>query len=217
MRVLIVNPNTSSGVTARINAAAQAVAVKGDRITTVSAASGPELIVTKDDAAAATKGVLQAIVAHNAPIDAIVLASFGDTGAAEVRARFPHLPVLGIAQAAFAEVRRIGGPFAIVTFAPEVAAPLAEKAAEHGVAGSLIRTLSPPASLSHDPADVADVLLPVLQTLCLQAASEGAHSVVMGGGPLAGAARRIAATCPIPVVDGTQAAIGQLRARLVTG
>ncbi|MCU4653003.1 aspartate/glutamate racemase family protein [Roseibacterium sp. SDUM158016] len=217
MRLLIVNPNTSAGVTARIDAAAQAVAQPGDRFTTVSAASGPALIVTEADAEAATAGVLQAIERHDGPIDGIVLASFGDTGAEEVRMRHPRLPVLGIAEAAFGEVRRIGGPFAIVTFAPEVAGPLSEKAAEHGVADLLIRVASPAVPLAHDPADVADAMLHVLLDLCRGCVSDGARSVVLGGGPLAGVADRIASACPVRVVDGTQAAIGQLRERLVTG
>ncbi len=217
MRVLIVNPNTSRGVTARIDAAAQAVAAPGDHITTVSAASGPALIVTEADARAATRGVLRAIAAHETPIDGIVLASFGDTGAASVRTRYPGLPVLGIAEAAFAEVQRIGGRFSIVTFAPEVAGSLADKAAEHGVADALIRVVTPPAPLAQDPADVADAMLPAFREMCLQCVLEGAQSVVMGGGPLAGVAQRIAATCPVAVVDGTQAAIAQLRARLASG
>lgn len=216
MRVLIVNPNTSPGVTARIGAAAQAVAEPGDRFTTLPAASGPELIVTEADAEAATRGVLRAIDGHRAALDGIVLASFGDTGAAMVRARHPGLPVLGIAEAAFAEVRRIGGPFAIVTFAPEVAGSLADKAAEHGVGDALLGVMHPPAPLAHDPADVADAMLSDLQEMCLRCAAEGARSIVMGGGPLAGVARRIAPACPVPVVDGTQAAIGQLRARLAS-
>ena len=217
MRVLIVNPNTSPGVTARIDAAAQAVAAPLDHFTTVSSASGPALIVTDADAEAATSGVLQAIAAHDAPIDAIVLASFGDTGAAEVRARYPGIPVLGIAEAAFAEVQRIGGPFAIVTFAPEVAAPLADKAAEHGVADALIRIASPEVPLCHDPAEVADVMLSLLREMCLDCAAEGAQSVVMGGGPLAGVAQRLGPACPVTLVDGTQSAITLLRARLAAG
>jgi len=217
MRLLIVNPNTSPGVTARIDATAQAVAKPGDRFTTVSAASGPALIVTEADAETATHGVLQAIAAHEGPIDGIVLASFGDTGAREVRRRYPDLPVLGIAEAAFAEVRRIGGPFAIVTFAPEVAGPLSEKAAEHGVAGALMRVASPALPLAHDPADVADRMLPALLALCHGCEAEGAGSIVLGGGPLAGLAGRIAPSCTVRVVDGTQSAVGQLRERLVTG
>ena len=103
MRLLIVNPNTSAGVTARIDAAAQAVAGPGDRFVTVSALSVPPLIVTEADTQAAIAGVLGAVAQHQDTVDGIVLASFGDTGAAEVRAAYPHLPVLGIAEAAFAE------------------------------------------------------------------------------------------------------------------
>ena len=49
MRLLIVNPNTSEGVTRRIDAAAQAVARDGDMFKTVSAEFGPELIVNEEE------------------------------------------------------------------------------------------------------------------------------------------------------------------------
>jgi Asp/Glu/hydantoin racemase len=212
MRLLIVNPNTSAGVTARIDAAAQAVAGPGDRFTTVSAAFGPPLIVTEADAAAATDGVLAAIAAHQGPVDGVILASFGDTGAEEVRAAWPGLPVIGIAEAAFAEAARIGGPFAIVTFAPEVAPPLADRAARHGLGPRLIGVVAPGGPLRHDPAEVADALYQPLLRLCLDCLAQGARSIVLGGGPLAGLAARIAPDCPVPVIDGTQAAVARLRA-----
>jgi allantoin racemase len=215
MRILIVNPNTSAGVTARIDAAAQAVARPGDRFTTVSAASGPPLIVTEDDARAATEGVLAAVAAHRGPIDGIVLASFGDTGAAEVRAARPGLPVVGIAEAAFDAVRRADAAFAIVTFAPEVAPPLHRKAEEHGVAHRLIRIASPSTPLDHDPAEVAERLFDPLLALCRECAAEGAAKIVLGGGPLAGLAPRLEARCGVPVIDGTQAAIAAIRAARV--
>lgn len=211
MRLLIVNPNTSAGVTARIRAAAEAVAAPGDRFTTVSAASGPALIVTEADAEAAVEGVLQAVAQHRGPIDGIILASFGDTGAQAVRRQYPHLPVIGIAEAAFNEVKRSGGPFAIVTFAPEVAGPLADKAAEHGVAHALMKVASPGIPLSSDPANVADVMLSVLCDLCRECEAEGAHSIVLGGGPLAGLASRLSDCCKCALVDGTQSAVRQLR------
>lgn len=213
MRLLIVNPNTSPGVTARIGAAAQAVARPGDSFTTVSAASGPALIVTEADGAAATIGVLAAIARHPGAIDGVILASFGDTGADEVRAAYPDLSVLGIAEAAFAEAGRLDVPFAIVTFAPEVAAPLGETARKHGVADRLLRVATVPGPLHHDPADVADTLSAPLLQLCLECVAEGAQAIVLGGGPLAGLAARLAGACPVPVIDGTQSAIAQMRSR----
>ncbi len=214
MRLLIVNPNTSAGVTARINAAAQAMALPGDRFVTVSAAFGPSLIVTDADAQEATQGVLAAITRHREPMDGIVLASFGDTGAAQVRAAWPGLPVMGIAEAAFADVAEIGGPFAIVTFAPEVIASLVARATMHGLGEALVRVAAPAEPLHHDPAEVADLLSAQLRALCDECAGQGARCIVMGGGPLAGLASQLALQCPVPVIDGTQSAVARLRAMM---
>lgn len=213
MQLLIVNPNTSEGVTARIAAAAEAVAMPGDRFTTVSAASGPRLIVTEEDARSATEGVMQAVERHRGQIDGIVLGSFGDTGADRLRVRFPHMPILGIAEAAFMAVRQIGGPFSIVTFAPEVVPSLRMMAERHGMTKPLMRIAAVPRPLSHDPSEVADLLFEELRDLCLSTASEGAGCIILGGGPLAGLAGRLAPTFPVPLIDGTQAAIAQLRSR----
>lgn len=217
MRLLIVNPNTSKGVTRRIADTAEAVARPGDDFTTLQAAFGPELIVTAADGEEATRGVLETIRQYGDRPDGIVLASFGDTGSARVRAAWPDIPVVGIAEAAFAATRRIGGTFSIVTFAPEVAPPLRQKAEEHGVAAALLRIAALQEPLTGDPAEIADELAAPLTALCGNCAKEGADSIVLGGGPLAGLATRIAPSCPVPVIDGTQEAVRQLRARVNVG
>jgi hypothetical protein len=102
-----------------------------------------------------------------------VLASFGDTGAESLRLRYPDIPILGIAEAAFAAARQIGGRFAIVTFAPEVVPSLRIMAERHGMAESLMRIAAVPRPLSHDPAEVADLLCDELRDLCLASVSEG--------------------------------------------
>lgn len=214
MRLLIVNPNTSAGITARIARAAEAAAEPGETFTTLSAAFGPELIVTPDDGAEAARGVVETIRHQPAAPDGIILASFGDTGFEAVRALWPEVPVIGIAEAAFAATRRLPGGFAIVTFAPEVAPPLKVKAEQHGVGARLIRVAALPDPVEGDPADVAEARFEPLRDLCRTCAAEGATGIVMGGGPLAGLAARIAPHCPVPVIDGTAEAIAMMRRRL---
>ncbi|MCR9157877.1 MAG: aspartate/glutamate racemase family protein [Rhodobacteraceae bacterium] len=216
MRFLVINPNTSQGITNRISQAAQSAAQPGDRVTTLSAAFGPELIVTHEDGEEAARGVVETIRSQPALPDAIVLASFGDTGAEAVRSLWPNIPVIGIAEAAFETVRQNGGPFAIVTFAPEVAPPLRDKALEHGVGDQLIRVAAHPAALQGDPADVADALFAELLNLCHDCERDGVKAIVMGGGPLAGLAARIAPLCSVPIIDGTVEAIRQIRAQVTT-
>jgi len=214
MHVLIVNPNTSQGVTRRIAAAADALARPGDRFATRAAAFGPELIVTPQDAEHAARGVVETIRRYAQDPDGIVLASFGDTGAEDVSRNWPKTSVIGIAQAAFARARLIGGPFSIVTFAPEMVPPLRDKALQHGGGERLLQVASLETAFAGDPAEIADLLAAPLAMLCKTCARDGAQSIVLGGGPLAGLARRIAPDCPVPVIDGTQEAITQLRARL---
>lgn len=217
MRVLIVNPNTSPGVTARIDAAAQVAAGPGDEFRTVPAAHGPRLIVDAADAALAEKGVLDAVAAHGNGVEGIILASFGDTGASALRRLYPHLAILGIAEAAFEEARRIGGTYAIVSFAPEVAPPLRAMAERYGMGASLAVMRTLPGPLAHDPADVAEVLRKPLLELCHACVADGVDSIVLGGGPLAGLAGDLAEECPVPLIDGTRAAISQMRDRLAAG
>lgn len=209
MRLLIVNPNTSSGVTARIREAAEAVAHPGDSFTVCSAAFGPELIVTPEDTRLAVEGVLAAVAAHRAPVDGIVLASFGDTGADEVRALRPGLPVVGIAAAAYAAARTLGGPFGIVTFGTRLAPALRQSAERHGHGDLLLGVEALDDVDIGDPGSVQARCAAGLADLARGMAAQGAASVVLGGGPLAGLAGKIDAG--LPVIDGTQAAVGLLR------
>jgi len=74
-----------------------------------------------------------------------------------------------------------------------------------------MRIATVPRPLSHDPSEVADVLRDEIFDLCVASASEGAACVILGGGPLAGLSGTLGPKCPVPLVDGTQAAIAQLR------
>ena len=210
MRVLIVNPNTSEGVTQRIDTAAQTAARPGDRFTTVSAVSGPSLIVTSDDATQALDGVLKAIAQHQKNVDGIILASFGDTGIECVRQRTTK-PVAGIAHAALTTAAALGR-FAIVSFSPSVAPSLKGIVAHYGLLEHFdaVHVLSD-AEWS-DPGEIQIELKTPLLRLCRDVAERcGIDAIVLGGGPLAGLAGQFQSEVPVPLIDGTTAAIAQLR------
>lgn len=211
MRLLIINPNTSQGVTDRIREAANGVARSGDVFTTLCPAFGPELIVTPDDAEQARRAVVETVKTYDKPCDGIVLASFGNTGAQEVRALRPDIPVIGIASAAFSIAAALGGPFGIVTFGQSLVADLQTKAAEAGMADLLLGTAALEITDFGDPGTVQIRHAEGLRQLCLQMHQRGAKAVVMGGGPLAGLAAKLAPACPVPLIDGTQGALNILR------
>lgn len=214
MRVLVVNPNTNIGVTRRIDLAARAAARPGDVVRTVPAAFGPDLIVTPADSVHAMQGVLAAVDQYHDGMDAIVLASFGDTGLDQVRARTGK-PVVGIAQSALTQALAHGPRFSIVSFSPSVQASLRAIVAHYGLLDHLADVTVLENSVWSDPGHIHHELAQPLLQLCQQRAKAGGvDSIVLGGGPLAGLAQNFAPYIDLPIVDGTTAALHVLRAML---
>ena len=211
MRVLIINPNSSASVTARIATAAASVATAGDAFVTVTATASPALIVTPEDHARAVQAVLATVDAHPAPVDGIVLASFGDTALDEVRARVA-VPVVGIARAAYAVAESLGPRFAVVSFSPLMAPSLRASIEHYGLAHRLAGLHTVDAPVHPDPGAIQEVLYERLRDLCQHAALQpGVGSIVLGGGPLAGLAQRLGGQVACPLIDGTAAAVSLLR------
>jgi allantoin racemase len=211
VRVLVINPNSSRGVTARIAAAAEAAALRGEQVVTVAATGAPELIVTPEDAAQAEGAVLAAVAHHGEGVDGIVLASFGDTGIGRVRARVT-VPVLGIARAGLAVASAVGERFAMVTFAPQMVPALHQTIRDAGHEARLAGMHAVEGWHWSTPGAIQDELFEPIRDLCLLAARDpGVGSIVLGGGPLAGLAARLQPHVPVPVIDGTTAALGLLR------
>ncbi|WP_296476609.1 aspartate/glutamate racemase family protein [Roseinatronobacter sp.] len=207
MRILVVNPNTSLGVTRRIDLAAQAAIQPGEVVQTVPAAFGPDLIVSPADSALAMQGVLAAVERYHHGMDAIVLASFGDTGLDQVRA-LTSKPVVGIADAALRRALEHGPRFSIVSFSPSVKGSLRAIVEHYGLLDHLADVTVLQDGIWTDPGNIHKELAEPLLHLCQQRAKAGGiDSIVLGGGPLAGLAANFAPQVKLPLVDGTTAAI----------
>ncbi|MCC5993121.1 MAG: aspartate/glutamate racemase family protein [Rhodobacteraceae bacterium] len=214
MKLLIINPNSSASVTARINAAAQAACQPGEAITTIRATDAPDLIVTPEDAQAAERAVTQTLSAWRQPVDGVILASFGDTGLDAVRA-LTRVPVVGIAQSAYAMASVLGPRMSIVSFAPTMAEALRKTALGYGHGNRVAAMHMVEGASWDDPGEIQHQLAPQLLALCRKSAREDqVNSIVLGGGPLAGLAARLQSQVNVPLIDGTTAAIATLRVAL---
>lgn len=215
MKLLIINPNSSPSVTQRIDTAAQAAALPTDEIITICASGAPELIVTPEDALIAEQAVTQTIAAWEGPLDGVILASFGDTGLNAVRA-ICDLPVVGIAQSAYAMASVIGPRLSIVSFSPSMASALQKTAESYGYGQHLVSMHMVENSHWQDPGDIQEDYAEALLKLCQKAADEDqVNSIVLGGGPLAGLASKLQPQVSVPIIDGTTAAIATLRVALM--
>jgi Asp/Glu/hydantoin racemase len=209
MRLTLVNPNTSRATTAAMVAIAEEAgncAVRG-----LTAPFGATLITDPASLALAARAV-EALADELAGADAVVVAAFGDPGLAVLRARL-DCPVTGIAEAGMAEAASLSPHFAVVTTTPALVPAIAAKAAADGHVGFAGTWVTPgdPATVMADPA----VLRAALAEACRRAIAEsGAGALVIGGGPLALAARALAGTFPVPLVEPVPAAVRLSLARL---
>src|SRR6478735_4085784 len=115
MRIKVINPNTTAGMTAKIGEAAQAVASPGTEIVAVNPAAGPVSIESHYDEAVSVLGVLEEVRKGEAEgCDGYVIACFGDPGLLAAR-EIAGGPVVGIAEAAMHAASFIATGFSVVT------------------------------------------------------------------------------------------------------
>jgi Asp/Glu/hydantoin racemase len=206
-RIALLNPNTSTQSTDLMMASALSALPAGARIEGRNVHSGPAFITEPAalaEAADAVDACADGLVAEG--FDAIIIAGFGDPGLGALRRRL-GLPITGLGEAGIAEAARDGLPYAIVTVTPDLHASLlaaAHAAAPPAQLVAIRYTQGPLASVMHS----ADSLEGALLRACQDAiTTDGAQSIVIGGGPLAQAAREIAAQLHIRVVDPVCAAV----------
>ena len=212
-RLLILNPNTSASVSARLQAHAQALlAERGNSAVSVSlltASLGASYIASEASFAIAGHAALDAWARHAAAggqADAVLLGCFGDPGVWALR-EATGLPVIGLAEAAMRSAARMGR-FAIVTGGTAWVPMLERLARTLGLAQALagVHAVAPSgAALAADP----DAALALLRDACRQA-SRGADAVILGGAGLAGYAKSLAGSMNLPLIDSASAGIAWL-------
>jgi Asp/Glu/hydantoin racemase len=216
MRILVLNPNTSTDITARLAAAAKQAAAKGTVIATATATRGVPYIASRAEAQLGGAIALEMLAERHNDYDAAIIAAFGDPGLFGARELF-EIPVVGMAEASMLTACMLGRRFAVVTFARSMGPWYQECVDMHGLAGRCagIRMLDDPFK---SVGDVQDEKESLLVELAGQAALElEADAIILAGAPLAGLAARVRDRLPVPVVDQMAAAVKQAEALVALG
>lgn len=215
MRILLLNPNTSAATTARMVEIASLAAPPGLTVEGMTAPFGAPLITDPDALAIAAEAVAAALASMERMPDGVIIAAFGDPGLAAARASLP-CPVMGIAEASMAQAARFGR-FGVATTTPHLADAIADMARAYGHADRFTGVrLTPgdPATLMADPAGLTQALA----LACRQCAGEdGAAAIIIGGGPLASAARQLRSDLAMPIIEPIPEAVGLLCQRIALG
>jgi allantoin racemase len=216
MRFVLINPNTSTSTTSSM------VRIAGDAapqagIVGMTAKTGVPLITDPAALASAARAVVDLapqVRAHES--DGVIVSAFGDPGLAQL-STLMDCPVTGIAEAAMEDAATRGAQFAVVTTTPLLIPAIAATAARYGHAERFLGTVvteGDPGTVMADP----DALEAALGDACCRAISElRADALIIGGGPLAVAARGLRDRFEIPIIEPIPAAMAMALRRAVGG
>ncbi|MFJ4037064.1 aspartate/glutamate racemase family protein [Microbacterium sp. NPDC090007] len=209
MRILLINPNTSRAMTAKIADAARGVAGPGIEIDAVCPATGAAAIETHLDEIEAAAAVAELVAADRdggSPADAYVIACFGDPGLDAAR-ELVTVPVVGIAEAAMHLAAVSGRHFGVVTTLSRTLGRARDLVARYGMERSCV-SLAATGIPVLDLEDTTSAAVATIAGLSAEAAEGGADVVVLGCAGMADLCAELTARVGVPVVDGVAAAVG---------
>ncbi len=215
MKILVVNPNTTSSMTAKIASAARAVACPDTEIVAANSQNGPASIQGFLDIATCVPGLLEEVKRHP-DVDAIVIACFDDTGLDAVRC-IASVPVLGIGEAAYHAASMIAAKFSVVTTMSRSVPGLENNLARYGLAQKCVRvraTNIPVLKLEEgDPKTLDKIRLEIRNAI----EHDHAEAIVLGCAGMADLMAHLSQEFGLPVIDGVAAGVALAEALVNSG
>ncbi|NKB53855.1 MAG: aspartate/glutamate racemase family protein [Rhizobiaceae bacterium] len=205
MKILVVNPNTTTSMTKKIGLAARAAARPGTEIVVANSQNGPASIQGFLDVATCVPGLLEEVAQHP-DVDAIVIACFDDTGLDAVRS-LVTVPVLGIGEAAYHAASMIAVKFSVVTTLSRSVYGLENNLLKYGLAQKCTgvrATDIPVLKLEEgDRATVDKIRLEIRAAID----QDQAEAIVLGCAGMADLMAQLSDEFQLPVVDGVAAGV----------
>jgi allantoin racemase len=211
MRILLLNPNTTSSVTDLLVRAARQVVAPDTEIVPLTAPRGVPYIATRAEAQIGGAIALEMLAERHQDAEAAIIAAFGDPGLFGARELF-DIPVVGMAEAAMLTACMLGRRFAIVTFAQALGPWYQDCVEMYGLRDRCASVRMLPGAF-RSISEVQEEKEARLVELAQAAVEEDeADVVVLAGAPLAGLAGKVKDLIPVPLVDPIQAALKQAEA-----
>ncbi len=209
-RILLINPNATEYVTERMAVAVREELGPDWYVEEMTNTGAPSIITDDAGLELATNLMIEAFDKGRDPLDGVIVAAFGDPALQELKAKL-SVPVVGIAESGMLEAAEYGS-FAIVTPTPDLFDPINGLAERYGVRDRLavqLTTKTDAYVLMSQP----EALVKTLREMIDEVVARGdVNAVVIGGGPLADAAKALAANNPpCPIVGPVPAAARRIR------
>ncbi len=209
----MINPNTSSATTAAMKKIAEHYCPQDLHVEGKTAPFGAPLITEPQQLEIAAAAVGDVMRASRDAYDGFIIAAFGDPGLEALRPNFSQ-PLVGIAAASIAEAARGGRSFSIVTTTPALKEHIVMRCHKTGYGEnfkSIRFTETDAAALCERPGQLFDELTEAVRKAI---DLDGAEAVIIGGGPLATAARHMQKEFNIPIIEPIKSAVLKISCEL---
>lgn len=205
MRILLLNPNASAHITARMADSARSELREGDELVALTNEAGPP-VVRDATGLARAEAMLPALMApHLATCDAFVLAISLDGAIDSLRPAWGGRPAFGMTEAAVARAALDAARIGLLTIGPALAPLYAARLAALLPASRIAGVAAPELEAAFAPGE--GVSEPVLQALVDAARALPADAYVLAGAVLCGYDTALQSAIGRPAFDGVRAAM----------
>lgn len=207
MKILIVNPNTSSLFTAAIQAEVDRYKSPGTEAVAINPTSGPRTIESVYEQLLSSIPSLEILIPYEAEYDGFIIACYGHDPLLQAMHEITSKPVLGINEASLYMACMVGHRFSIVTTGKRTGRSwdtLRRYGLEHRCVSVRPAGLSVQDMESSGEATVRQVLL---ETARKAVEEDGADVIVLGCAGMTGLDKEIQRELNVPVIDGVVAAL----------
>lgn len=213
-KILLINPNATEYVTERMAVAVREELGPDWYVEELTNTGAPDIITDDAGLKLATDLMVDMFDKGRDPLDGVIVAAFGDPALQELRAKL-SVPVVGIAECGMLEAASYGD-FAIVAPTPNLFDAISGLARNYGVGdklSALLTTKTDAYVLMSQP----EAMVETLREMIEEAVEKySVKSVVIGGGPLADAAKTLAANNPpCKIVGPVPAAARAIRRKML--
>ena len=205
MRILLVNPNTTASMTAKLAAAARRVAAVGTEIVAVNPSYGPASIEGYYDEAFAVPGMLE-LIAKAPDFDGYVIGCFDDTGLDAARA-LAAAPVVGIGEAAFHVASLLAGKFSVVTTLARSIPAIEHNLVRYGLAARCAKVRASDVAVLDLEQEGSNARAKLSAEIGRAIAQDGCDAIVLGCAGMVDLAESLSEQHGLPVIDGAAAAV----------
>jgi allantoin racemase len=205
VRLLLINPNPTTAMTANMAAAAEAAASPGTEVIPVTVTDSVPFIDGFYDEAVAAAAVVRCVAERDGEFDAAIVACFGDPGLYGAR-EVTGAPVVGIAEASFALAMSLGHRFGIVSTIDRATPGTVDLLRHYGIE-SRCAAVEPTGVDVLDLDGDADGAAGPIEAAGRRAVDAGAEVLCLGCGAMVGTRERVEASLGVPVVEAVPAAV----------